>query len=86
MIEQDFNFGNKMFKAKKDFYFGNKIIETEKNIYLETRFLNLKVRFLIIHPLFLLKTQWHSSATEVFINISMVTFIQQKLISKNGSR
>ena len=54
MIEQDFYFGNKMFKAKKDFYFGNKIIETEKNIYLETRFLNLKVRFLIIHPLFLL--------------------------------
>ena len=35
----------------------------KKDFYLVTRFLNLKLRFLIIHPLFLLKTRWHSSGT-----------------------
>ena len=39
------------FLKRKRFYFGNKIIKTKKDFYSETGFLNLKLRFLIIHPL-----------------------------------
>ena len=44
-----------IFLIKKYFHFGSKIIKTKKDFYLGTRFLNLKLTFLIIHSLFSFK-------------------------------
>ena len=43
--------------AEQDFYFGNKIFKTKKDFYLDTIFLDFKTRFLSGNKIFKLETE-----------------------------